>query len=257
MFVQNFAKAYRAPLAVGLGLLTGGSASFVSIDAESKRKAVTVIDAGLRITSLVGTVGVIATDYLITLKVFKPRSSEHDQHMAKLQQYQADQEVFTLNQWKSTTKEEEQVWKNKIAETREKINSTSDELANLSNAGGSSSLSQLHTRSAERLRRLCVRNKGVYIKLGQHLSQLDHILPEEYTSELRLLLADNPVTSPDAVRRVLTEELKQNLDEVFQEIDYHPIASASLAQVHIAYGKDGQKYAVKVQHEGLREGSVG
>jgi aarF domain-containing kinase len=45
------------------------------------------------------------------------------------------------------------------------------------------------------------------------------------------------------------------LEEMFSQFDEVPIASASLAQVHIAYDRQGRKCAVKVQHEGLREGS--
>ena len=39
----------------------------------------------------------------------------------------------------------------------------------------------------------------------------------------------------------------------FATISEEPIASASLAQVHVAYLHDGTKVAVKVQHRGLRE----
>jgi hypothetical protein len=42
-----------------------------------------------------------------------------------------------------------------------------------------------------------------------------------------------------------------DIKDLFLSFDEKPIASASLAQVHIAYSKDGlRKYAVKVQHEG-------
>ena len=44
-------------------------------------------------------------------------------------------------------------------------------------------------------------------------------------------------------------------EELFEFVERAPIASASLAQVHVAYGHDGKKYALKVQHEGLLEGS--
>lgn len=41
-----------------------------------------------------------------------------------------------------------------------------------------------HRRGAARLRDLCHANGGIYIKLGQHLATLDHLLPEEYVSKI-------------------------------------------------------------------------
>lgn len=63
------------------------------------------------------------------------------------------------------------------------------------------------------------------------------------------------VSSYDSVRRTIQEEFGVPLEEMFTQFDEVPIASASLAQVHLAYDKQGRKCAVKVQHEGLREGS--
>eukprot|EP00983_Pelagomonas_calceolata_P008771 285892-Pelagomonas_calceolata.AAC.1 len=41
-------------------------------------------------------------------------------------------------------------------------------------------LSACHERGAERLLQLCFANGGVYTKLGQHIGQLDHLLPGEH-----------------------------------------------------------------------------
>lgn len=49
-------------------------------------------------------------------------------------------------------------------------------------------MSDLHRRAAERMRRLCGRNGGVYVKLGQHLAQLDFVLPPEFIEVLRCML---------------------------------------------------------------------
>lgn len=57
---------------------------------------------------------------------------------------------------------------------------------------------------------------------------------------------------------VIEEDLGASPDELFASFEKEPIASASLAQVHVAYDKDtGKKLAVKVQHRGLRETSKG
>jgi aarF domain-containing kinase len=58
--------------------------------------------------------------------------------------------------------------------------------------------------------------------------------------------------------QVVQEELGGLPSEVFASFEPVPIASASLAQVHVATHKDsGQKLAVKVQHRGLRDTATG
>ena len=123
---------------------------------------------------------------------------------------------------------------------------------------GMSSKSRLHRTQAERLLRLCRRNGGVYIKVGQHLANLDYILPPEYIEVLSSLFNDAPESSYDDVRVVIEEDLGSPVDELFDDFDPTPLASASLAQVHVAYDKTTKKkLAVKVQHRGLRETSKG
>jgi hypothetical protein len=43
---------------------------------------------------------------------------------------------------------------------------------------------ELHQRNATRLLRLLQRNKGLYIKVGQAMSAMAHMLPAEYTSDV-------------------------------------------------------------------------
>ena len=111
-----------------------------------------------------------------------------------------------------------------------------------------------HARSAAVLRDLCFANGGIYTKLGQHLGQLDYLLPAEYVQTMRgSLLHRCPESPPEDVRRTVEEDLGRPLEELFRRFEEGPVASASLAQVHEAETHDGRKVAVKVQHRGLRE----
>jgi hypothetical protein len=116
----------------------------------------------------------------------------------------------------------------------------------------------VHKRNALRLLELCRTNGGVYVKVGQHLANLDLLLPEEYIHTLSSLFDDAPRTTYSDVCRVVKEELGCSPDELFEDFSKEPFASASLAQVHTAKCKtNGKKLAIKVQHLGLRETSRG
>ena len=248
-----------------LGLLIGSSAfaslGYVLGDEKQKRRLNGNIQATYRITNLISTVASISTDYGYHINFESSEISSYNtlklrKLSTELRNLQTKQEVDTLALWNSKDKFEIDSYQKIIQSNREHIDTVSEAIAIINQDNqGLSSLSKIHTRSAIKLCEMCMKNKGVYIKLGQHISMLDHIIPVEYQMELSKLLANNPHSSLESIRRVIKEDLGKDIDEIFINFDVNPIASASLAQVHIAYDKEGKKYAVKIQHEGLLEGS--
>ncbi|CAM9107880.1 unnamed protein product, partial [Phaeothamnion confervicola] len=119
-------------------------------------------------------------------------------------------------------------------------------------------LSAVHERSGRALLKLCLKNGGVYIKLGQTVCTLDYLAPEEYVRALQPTLDRAPTMPISDVRQVVTEELGRPPEDIWDDFDPTPIASASLAQVHTARDRaTGAKLAIKVQHRGLRETAAG
>ncbi|CAK8682618.1 unnamed protein product [Clavelina lepadiformis] len=115
--------------------------------------------------------------------------------------------------------------------------------------------SQTHSRSAKKMLTLCWRNRGTYIKVGQHLGGMDYLLPPEYTKVLKVLHSQAPQSTMQEIEQVVKEDLKvKSLDEIFTDFEETPLGTASLAQVHRAkLRRDGSRVAVKVQHPSVRD----
>ncbi len=90
-----------------------------------------------------------------------------------------------------------------------------------------------------------------FIKLGQFLSTRPDLVGTSLAEEFRHLQADVPADPPEVVRRTIESELGRPAEEIFQEFDDQPLASASIGQVHQARLKSSEAVVVKVQHAGI------
>lgn len=106
------------------------------------------------------------------------------------------------------------------------------------------------TREA-RIRLVLTELGPTFIKLGQLLSTRPDVVGEELAAELSQLQASTPADPPQVVRDLIARELGQPLEELFEEFDDIPIASASIGQVHLARLFTGERVVVKVQHANI------
>jgi predicted unusual protein kinase regulating ubiquinone biosynthesis (AarF/ABC1/UbiB family) len=101
--------------------------------------------------------------------------------------------------------------------------------------------------------------KGAAMKLGQVLSFMDlGLVPEEYREEFQAELAKLRDSAPTVgfkeMRKVITDDLGEDLGGIFSEFEEEPIAAASIGQVYRAkLAENGRDVAVKVQYPGIND----
>jgi ubiquinone biosynthesis protein len=92
-----------------------------------------------------------------------------------------------------------------------------------------------------------------FIKFGQILSTRADLLPPSFIAELSKLVDSVSPEPWGLIHTVLTRELGKPPEALFKSIDPHPMASASLSQVHAGVLPDGREVVIKIQRPNIAE----
>ena len=110
------------------------------------------------------------------------------------------------------------------------------------------------TRTAtrgERLRTALERLGPIFVKFGQVLSTRGDLLPPDIALELAKLQDRVPPFDSRLAIAEIERALGQHPEQLFASFETQPVASASIAQVHLAVLHDGREVAVKVLRPGM------
>lgn len=113
---------------------------------------------------------------------------------------------------------------------------------------------EVHNKTTGERIRLFLEELGpTFIKLGQIASTRQDLIPKHIIEELEKLQDQVAPFSYSDVQEIIGRELQEPIDAVFKSLDEHPIAAASIGQVHYGVLQSGQEVAVKIQRPNLEE----
>jgi len=105
----------------------------------------------------------------------------------------------------------------------------------------------------ERVRLAFMELGPTFIKLGQVLSTRPDLVGPEMAHELAHLQTNTAADPEATVLATIEAELGQPADKLFVQFERTPLASASIAQAHLARLHTGEAVVVKVQHAGISD----
>lgn len=93
----------------------------------------------------------------------------------------------------------------------------------------------------------------IFVKFGQILSTRPDMIPDDIIAELSKLQDKVPPYPGEIAKKIVEKAYGKPVDEVFEEFCLEPLASASIAQVHPARLRGGQKVVVKVLRPNIQK----
>ncbi|MEY2984167.1 MAG: hypothetical protein RLZZ568_784 [Cyanobacteriota bacterium] len=108
-----------------------------------------------------------------------------------------------------------------------------------------------HYRRAQWLVKQLLALGPTFIKIGQSLSTRADLLPPEYIHAFAQLQDQVPPFASATAIAIIERELNGSIEDIFQQFNPEPIASASLGQVHYAVLPTGEAVVIKVQRPDL------
>jgi ubiquinone biosynthesis protein len=104
---------------------------------------------------------------------------------------------------------------------------------------------------AERLRLALEALGPIFVKFGQMLSTRRDLIPLDIADELAKLQDQVPPFPYASVAQTIQSSFGLPVEQVFEQFDVLPVASASVAQVHFAHLPGGIPVAVKILRPGI------
>ena len=112
-----------------------------------------------------------------------------------------------------------------------------------------------HAWGAVRVKEMLLDMGGFYLKVGQVFATKSDLLPPQYIAALSAVFDDCPPVDGRVIVDIVEKDLGGSVDSLFSKFETEPIATATIAQVHVAYLNDfaKTKVAVKVQVPGSKK----
>lgn len=105
----------------------------------------------------------------------------------------------------------------------------------------------------KRLRHALEELGPIFVKFGQLLSTRPDLIPSDIVEELNQLQDNVAPFNSDTFKKLVEQALGDSVENLFLSYDNHPLASASVAQVHTAILKDGTNVIIKAVRPGIEK----